>query len=171
MSEAENSEFLQATESWRPLPTDWYEAHVTRRDIGRFILKLQLTNGDAVFCLGGKITRGVRGHILCSVVDNTPASVRIEEHKNVYRALECRFNSDEPIPRTRETVVIRSWCEGRTIGNGIRPCGCPIFVTSSGRYGSFAEFAEGDLVEVEIERSDRKPGLASARVIAKGEKE
>ena len=164
--EAEAQEFLEAvtTDSWQPLPSDWYEAKVAYRDLRRMFIRLELTDGSQAVCLNRNITHGLAGHTMC-VPEGTLAAVRIEKHGNRYRALECRCQNDELIPKTREKLVIRSWVAGKTFGNGVRVCGCSVFATTSFRGGSYAEYGEGDIVEADISQSDRVPGLAIARIL------
>lgn len=158
---------------WTPHPDDWFDAVVTYRNFRNHTLHFGLSDGSGVICVCRNVTRSLEGHTLCAP-EGTVAAVRIEPHQPrhvsyhmpKYRAIECQFLSDNPIPRTKEKVVISSWAEGRTIGSGIRACACPIFVTTGGRHGSNELLQEGDEVQVSIEASELKPGLAAARVIS-----
>lgn len=110
---------------WRPDPNECFEAIVIYRNFRNALLHLILSNGSKVICLNKAVTNSVEGHTLCPP-EGTYAAVRIEEHKDIYRALECQFYSEEPVPKSNEKIIVNSWVEGRTFGHGTRPCGCPI---------------------------------------------
>ncbi len=159
---------LEQQAVWIPQEDEWYEATVSDRSLRKQLLVLKLTNDATVICISGKVTKGFVGHILCTHVPiNTSCVVRIEPRNNGdYFAMECQFDSTEPIPaKVEESVVIVNWKEETTWGRGIRPCGCPVFTTTSGRMGGFQVLQEGDVVQCEIVPSTRKPGLAAAYVI------
>lgn len=150
---------------WKPDPNDWFSATVTYRNFRNHNLHFDLSDGSKAICFCSNVTHSSGGHVLC-IPEGTVAAVRLEPHqpKRVsyhtpnYRVIECRFLSDESIPRSREKLVIQSWSQDRAIGSGIRPCACPIFVAGS------HEFREGDVVVGDIIPSIRKPGLAMAYV-------